>query len=408
MLHLFTQGPNLIPVCNKLAAAIKEVGGEAKVSTNLQGVSPKDTVLRWGTLEPAGARAQELNKVEAVTLARNKIASRKKLGALAVPTFFTPDQVKEFPVVLRPSKHHGGKNLFVLKNRAEFLARVKNLPRWYASPLMKKVREFRIFVLGNHVTSVSERFPDPADPNKVAWNLQAGGKLINCRFKDWPIELCQKAVQATKEFGLDFSAIDGMIDPDGKSYIFEVNTAPGLKNPYTLDCLATSLVYQLKNGVAPATPIKDVKKITWKTLRHPALLDRDDANGVAAVAKAPQAAAKPAFKVEINNVGPLQPGQKLGVLEPAPAAKVAEVKVAAPPVAPKIAAPPAPKAEPKPAAPPEAPKVKAAKPKPKPQYYGEASNLIAEAIKVLKDQPATAIMLDHLLAAKAIADKRKG
>jgi D-alanine-D-alanine ligase-like ATP-grasp enzyme len=52
---------------------------------------------------------------------------------------------------------------------------------------------------------------------------------ISVEKSSWDPELSRQAIEISKIFGLGFSAIDYIIDENGKAHILEVNSAPGLK-----------------------------------------------------------------------------------------------------------------------------------------------------------------------------------
>jgi hypothetical protein len=93
-----------------------------------------------------------------------------------------------------------------------------------------------------------------------------GGKLINLGYKAWPIPVIQAALQAAKQLQLDWCAIDAATDKAGSVVVFEANTAPGLRNPYTIKQIGKTLAWIDKNG----TP-KEQKGEKWQRFLHPAL-----------------------------------------------------------------------------------------------------------------------------------------
>jgi glutathione synthase/RimK-type ligase-like ATP-grasp enzyme len=45
-----------------------------------------------------------------------------------------------------------------------------------------------------------------------------------------PPKVCEVAIQAVESLGLDFGAVDiGFREKEGKAFVFEVNTAPGIE-----------------------------------------------------------------------------------------------------------------------------------------------------------------------------------
>ena len=52
---------------------------------------------------------------------------------------------------------------------------------------------------------------------------------VNC-----PDNVKQEALKAVAALELDFGAVDVVVDKEGKAYVLEVNTAPGLENQQTI------------------------------------------------------------------------------------------------------------------------------------------------------------------------------
>lgn len=252
------------PVCRRVCK-----GQEDLQFVRDDAVIPDGLVVRWGSVVPGDFPA--LNSAEAVALAKDKIATREALGDLAPTTWVrTEDIPADTTVVIRPRKHFGGNRFFVCSTPLDIRRAIRSCGRngWYASELIDKAREFRVFVCQGRVVAVSERFPaENADGvAKIAWNLATGGRLINVRYREWPTNICNAAVSAAAKVGLDWSAIDAAVDKSGKPWIFEANTAPGLRNKFTINQIARVLVWA---GSNPAP--KKGKGETWQGLIHPAL-----------------------------------------------------------------------------------------------------------------------------------------
>lgn len=244
------------PVCRRLA-----VGTELKVLRDTEVIPAEASILRWGSRWPGKAKV-ELNSAEAVGLARNKKLSRQLLAELSPATWYDRADL-QFPCVIRPRHHHAGQKFFVCQNQTEALQAIKVCRKgWYASELINKAREFRVFIYQNYVVAVSERFP--ATPEAIAWNLALGGRLVNLDRKMWPIQILKSALLAAKKLSLDLAAIDLAEDTTGRVMVFEANTAPGLRNPYTIN--------QLTRVLISAAPEPRTKETKWKHFLHPALL----------------------------------------------------------------------------------------------------------------------------------------
>lgn len=257
------------PVCQRLSKAAEEAGLKPFVVTNNGIGHGGKVVVRWGTLEdihlPMGGML--INEYTPVALARDKKKSRQALSGLSPKTFYTA-QAATFPCVVRPKRHHAAKKFFVAHTPLQLKKAVIACKLgWYGSELVKKDREFRVFVLHGRIVAVSERFP--GNSTSEAWNLAAGGKLINCKYASWPLPVLKAAIEATATLGLDFSAMDIATEKvTGRVVVFEANTAPGLKNPFTLACIAKAFAWNLDHEL-PKAVVEGATK--WQHYLHPAL-----------------------------------------------------------------------------------------------------------------------------------------
>ena len=259
MITLTYSSKDVGPVCHRVARGHNDI----HVIRDSKLVGPvKGTLIRWGS-RWIGEANLTINTAQAVALARDKHESRIKLEGVCPPTWFTRDEIK-VPCVIRPRRHHAAVNFHTCLHNMDIRGAIKACGKgWYASKLIEKSREFRVFILQGHIVAVSERFP--ANPGDVAWNLAVGGKLINCEKKLWPKSAIIASIGAMKDIGLDWGAVDVALDNEGKPLVFEVNTAPGLRNPYTISRIAKAF-----KGIVPG--LEPAKGTTWKKLIHPSLL----------------------------------------------------------------------------------------------------------------------------------------
>lgn len=144
---------------------------------------------------------------------------------------------------------------------------------WYASELINKVAEYRVYVMSGRVVTVAEKTPD--DPSAVAWNVAQGGRFDVVNWGGWPLEVCRVALEAFKHSGLDFSGVDVMVDTEGKAYVIELNSAPSLpllsngSISYRQKCMAKAFKYIADNGKEHFNPPSRYDH--WSDVIHPAI-----------------------------------------------------------------------------------------------------------------------------------------
>lgn len=211
---------------------ISQMSVEAQETTNPRRISPTDVVIRWGNLVPVTC-AREINSRNAGLISSNKLNARRECGVPTPRSFGCWENIPgdfNFPGIVRPLHHTQGRDILVVNCREEIPVSRGH----YVAELLQKTREFRIFVAGSGVFAVAEKIPQ--DRNAVAWNHAAGAEFISVR-SGWPILPCTMAIQATYNFGLDFSAVDIIETADGYFFI-EANTAFSLASSYRVQRLA--------------------------------------------------------------------------------------------------------------------------------------------------------------------------
>lgn len=259
-----------------------------KLTPYLRSQYPEDTILiRWGCVALTGfPSTSQINTLEAIKRVNQKEAFRMLLqqnNPDLVPTSYNASTLDRYtqgtgPVVVRPNKHAQGRNLFVAQNRDE-LQRVINMPvmrnGWYASNLIDKAAEFRVYVVNGKVATVAEKTPE--DPSAVAWNVAQGGRFDVVRWGDWNLDVCRVAIEAFKLSSLDFGGVDVMVDRDGRAYVIEINSAPSLPLlsdggvSYRQRCMAKCFRYIAEHGEYGDNWLETTQYTNWRDVIHPAV-----------------------------------------------------------------------------------------------------------------------------------------
>ena len=266
MIYLLYRARTVGPVCARVARGSNVI----QAIRDDQPVPNGGTIVRWGSVWPANGNVRRsINSAEAVAVAQDKIESRRRLGDLAPATFFRKEDLLDTELVVRPRKHYAGKLFYVCNTHATVNRAIQRCGKrgWYASELIQKATEYRVFVCQQRIVAVSERFPADNAVGKqlIAWNLAVGGTLINVRYKDWPIPVCKAAILAAERLGLDWCAIDAAVDISNNVFVFEGNCAPGLRNPFTIQQIARVFTWIDGHDTGPVN----------KGLIHPALRGRN-------------------------------------------------------------------------------------------------------------------------------------
>lgn len=234
-------------------------------------------VFRWGTTSSVDCR-NVVNTAEAIHKVNDKAGFRKMLydqapDTVPVSFFENSRDVEAFlgadgPLIVRPRTHAQGRHVYLTSNMEEFQRAINRCGEgWYASEYIAKVAEYRVTFVQGRVVWVAQK--TPGDPNAVAWNVARGGRFDNVRWDAWPLRAIRVAREAFVLSGLDFGAVDVMVDAEGKPYVLEINSAPSQTSPYRQECMAKAFDYIVRNGKEPIPVIAE--RGGYRKFIHPAL-----------------------------------------------------------------------------------------------------------------------------------------
>ena len=223
-------------------------------------------VFRWGTTSNVDCD-NIVNSAEAIHRVNDKAGFRSILmnqwgdegapdrGPLCPKTYCDGDvpsgELLLFheQVVIRPRTHSQGRHVYLVNNRDELNGAIARCgPGWYASEYINKVAEYRVTFVQGRVIWVAKK--TPGNPQDVAWNVARGGRFDNVSWGDWPLRAVRIAREAFVLSGLDFGAVDVMVDAAGRPYVLEVNSAPSQTSPYRQECMAKAFDYIVEHGKA--------------------------------------------------------------------------------------------------------------------------------------------------------------
>lgn len=249
-----------------------------------------DWLVRWGCTSRTEKfkLERQLNPSKAIGQVNDKRGFRAKcqaeMPAYTPNSFFnlheTPDDFGG-DYILRPKTHSQGRKLWVVNNKVDLFKRLQAEKLdfdngWYASKMIDKVAEYRVYVVEGRVVSVARKIPE--DENAVAWNVAQGGEFEVLRWDGWaeiPSALTC-AVKAMALTDLDFGGVDVMMDANGLSYIIEINSAPSLpllddgSVSYRQKCMAKAFNWIAEHGKGNVKPINP-GDVGWRDFIHPAI-----------------------------------------------------------------------------------------------------------------------------------------
>jgi hypothetical protein len=270
--------------CNKMAGLSKHGLMAYRNDENLPGKpehhgNPVKFVFRWGCTSDVPGNPTIVNQAKYIHGVSNKLAFRKLLLAekLCPETYWQgnfPDHEDEpinFPVIVRPEFHHQGRNFHVCKDMDQVFEAIEKCGlNWYASPLIDKKEEYRVFVVQGRVACVARKYP--GNPNQVAWNVYQGGRFENVGWGEWPLKAIKASLRAAELSGLDFCGVDVIVDQAGSPFVLEINSAPSLTSPYRQSCMAKCFDYIVEKDSKKKIPLINGLG-GYRKFIHPAVCD---------------------------------------------------------------------------------------------------------------------------------------
>jgi len=216
-----------------------------------------DVLIRWGSRKPMPPADVVLNNASAIGVASDKIAAINAMmnaGVTTVPYFTTYREAREFTAGIvfgRSRTGYGGKDIVVYHP-----GDIPEQEHDFYTPYIRSTRELRIHVVGDKVVRIQGKYLDhpELDRDGLIRNHAHGYRFRSPRLELRP-QRRQQAISAVTACGLDFGAVDMLLqEGGGASYILEVNTAPSC-SPLTARCYAGELALLIERKTRGAVRI---------------------------------------------------------------------------------------------------------------------------------------------------------
>ena len=195
-------------------------------------------VINWGRSDLPNqheVRRIIVNKPEAIRFASDKIKflSLMEERGLHAPRMLTDEECMSLlqdgkKVLVREPRGFGGRGITVVRSPDAF----NGIPRGkFAVRFFPKESEFRVHVWRGEAIGLTQkrarRDTERSETDRLIWNH--GNGWIHCR-EDVvePDGIRDLAIASVRATGLDFGAVDLMLNKDGVLRVLEVNTAPGV------------------------------------------------------------------------------------------------------------------------------------------------------------------------------------
>lgn len=206
---------------------------------------PSDVVVNWGCSYVPSSITVTLNHPVEVGCAVNKIRTLEVLqqAGVAIPEWHRSREIakrwhEEGALVYARTKLSSsrGRGIVLVRPDKPWGPQLEDALATGDIPLftkqVKNSREFRVYVVGDNVTTVLEkRKRRGTQPNE---HIRSHGDWVFALGLREPIQqdFRDECIKAVKALGLDFAGLDVVISEEsGRATILEVNSAPGVDAP---------------------------------------------------------------------------------------------------------------------------------------------------------------------------------
>lgn len=191
-----------------------------------------DLVLRWGSTEnfPNLRSKIELNDLEAVKKASNKLLMMKTLKENNIPTPEICFDMNNESMINSLRDENGGFYVRGQNQEIRYDDEVRSTDLYVSKPIENKRREYRVHVFNGEIVGIYEKVPREENVQLFkSHNCDFQSRNPeNCRVSKEDQEMCIKAVNS---LGLLFGGLDLCRTSDRKCYVLEVNSSPALNTP---------------------------------------------------------------------------------------------------------------------------------------------------------------------------------
>jgi glutathione synthase/RimK-type ligase-like ATP-grasp enzyme len=171
-----------------------------------------------------------LNPQANASLVKNKYNARLIMARHDLPNipFARPQTLAEAvafleqhgTIIVKPLRGYGAQDIHIISDMSKLEAFTSGK---YIFEKYIAGTEMRYLVIGNDIVAVHE--------SEYGTSVSATRELQRISYPpdEWDPVLSELSLRIAAIFGLQFAAVDYMISADGRIYILEVNTTPGLK-----------------------------------------------------------------------------------------------------------------------------------------------------------------------------------
>jgi len=189
----------------------------------------EDAVISYGVRMPDG-RIPTLNARAGMADKYEQLRTLHRAGVTVPPLYNEGHEIK-FPLLARKRQHRAGKDLMPVFQPEEIPWRRAAGAEFFVE-YIPVANEYRCWVFrDSHLGTYEKHMVRPAEYKRIGRNFKNGFAFQLVRHDDIPRGAVEEAKKSVKALGLDFAAVDILRGKDGKFYVLELNTAPGVEGP---------------------------------------------------------------------------------------------------------------------------------------------------------------------------------
>jgi len=171
--------------------------------------------------------------------AKNKYVASKTMfnNGVRTPMTCSPNEIvnkifygeMKFPVIGRKFHHQAGNCFHLCKDGREAIEAMNSVE--YFVQMIPNQKEYRIHVFMGECIGISKKVEDydyEGERQEYCRSHLKGWRFANKRMRDRYMPMVEEAKKAVSALGLDFGAADIVINEDGKPWVVEVNSGPGM------------------------------------------------------------------------------------------------------------------------------------------------------------------------------------
>lgn len=219
--------PQGLPTGREIA---KGLGLRRGTAAFFRGHLPGELRIRWGGAElPECDGADTLNRAENIRIASSKLASFRRFSEAGcpIPRFTTSrDEARSWQengstVFGRTTEGYRGQGISVYQP----MDPLGECPLYVE--FVPNEREYRLHVVRGMVVSVQRKYLEYPERKRSDFIKNVpNGYVFKTPQRTLNGSRHQAAIGAVECLGLDFGAVDLIVDGEGREYVLEVNTAP--------------------------------------------------------------------------------------------------------------------------------------------------------------------------------------